>query len=614
MLDADVKVNEKTALPRVVPVRPPLARAQVSRGRVRAFVSAICIAFFVVLSRRSGKVGDDASSYTLCTEGGARIYTVDASKPLVECIVVDGKEIVDTGGFAEVTKRNRGRQSASDSGRLLDALKPKFPLRYVPSGAIVVPGLSDAHAHILQYGQSRQLDVRDAKSPEDVVTLVREYILARPDVLKDTSQWVVGMGFDHTTWPGGRWPTASVFEQDDIVKGRPIVIHSKDAHAVWVSQTILDTFCPCDDVSGGMVTRDPDGKANGVFVDDAQVLIPEPSPTHKQREQWFNTTMSDAVAHGLTAIHDAGLEPSAVIFFKRMADQGKLPIRIYAMRWYEVNGTYWGDKEEILVGHADNRLSVRSVKIFTDGALRSGGAALYEPYTDNPSTRGVLRISQEEMETVIPKFLKDGWQVNTHCIGDRANGIFLDVIGGVPPEDVRALRPRVEHAQIVALPDLKRFGELGVIASVQPTHATDDMWYAEDRLGPERIRGTYAWRSLLDGGASLALGSDMPVEGVSPFAGFYAAITRLTPEGESPHGPGGWFPQECITRAEALKGMTLDAAYASFTENVTGSLEPGKRADFVILDTDIMTVPVTEILKVKVVTTAVDGKAVFGRI
>ncbi|EJD52599.1 hypothetical protein AURDEDRAFT_111241 [Auricularia subglabra TFB-10046 SS5] len=600
------------AIPQSAAARPQtrVARAHLGRGRFNALVSAVCISLFVVLLRRSGK-GLARPRYTLCSEDGARIYTVDAGKPQVECIAVDGKEIVATGTREELVPANPSGLDA-----LVQSLTgtPRSPVRFIPKGAIVVPGLSDAHAHILAYGQSRQLDVRDAKSPADVVARVRDYILAHPDVLRDTSIWIEGAGFDHTIWPGGRFPTASEFDKDDIVKGRPIVIHSKDAHAIWVSQTILDTFCPCDDVDGGLITRDDDGTPLGVFVDDATVRIPIPAPTDKQKEEWFKTTMDDAVAHGLTAIHDAGLEPASVPFFKRMADEHKLPLRVYAMRWYEVNGTYWGDKEKIIVGYADNRLSIRSVKIFTDGALRSGGAALYDPYTDNPETRGVLRITPEELETVIPKFLKDGWQVNTHCIGDRANGIFLDVIESVPAADVAVRRPRVEHAQIVALPDMKRFGALGVIASVQPTHATDDMWYAEDRLGPKRIRGTYAWRSLLNGGARLALGSDMPVEGVSPFAGFYSAITRLTPEGTSPHGPGGWFPEERLTRAEALKGMTLDAAYASFTEHISGSLEPGKRADFAILDRDIMIIPVTQILGVRVLTTAVDGRAVFGTI
>ncbi|KAH7108134.1 amidohydrolase family-domain-containing protein [Auriculariales sp. MPI-PUGE-AT-0066] len=582
-------------------------RCSVVRSRLRIVGTALCLAFVVVLLRQSRKFS--GSSYTLCVKGSAHIYTVEASKPTVQCIAVSDGSIEATGTFDELHSRGKpGLLGLVPS--LLWQRSP--PVHWISTGA-VVPGISDAHAHILAYGQSRQLDVRDARSPEEVVVQIRNYILSNPDIRDDPSRWIEGAGFDHTSWNGGKFPTASDFGNDPLVSGRYIVMHSKDAHALWVSQPVLDKFCPCEDVPGGIVQRDANGEANGIFIDDANALIKIPPPDESVKEAWFNVTMKDALQHGLTAIHDAGLEAASVPLFKRMADDDKLPIRIYAMRWYDVNGTYWGDKETVISDYgARHRLNIRSVKLFTDGALRTGGAALYEPYTDNPTTRGVLRIPPEVLHDIIPKFLRDGWQVNTHAIGDRANGIFLDVMEAASPDLVRARRPRVEHAQIVSLKDLGRFGDLGVIASVQPTHATDDMWYAEERLGSKRIRGTYAWKSLLKGGARLALGSDMPVEGVSPFAGFYAAITRLTPEGTSPHGSGGWFPEECLSRQEALKGMTLDAAFASFTEHFTGSLKEGKRADFVVLDRDIMTVPAKDILLTKVLATVVDGHVAYG--
>jgi predicted amidohydrolase YtcJ len=211
--------------------------------------------------------------------------------------------------------------------------------------------------------------------------------------------------------------------------------------------------------------------------------------------------------------------------------------------------------------------------------------------------------------------LSDGWQVNVHAIGDRANGIVLDAFeAALGKADVVKLRPRLEHAQIMTKADMKRLGSLGVIASVQPTHAISDMWFAEDRLGPERVKGLYAFRSIIDAGARVTLGSDFPVESINPLSGFYAAVARVSPSGESPHGPGGWFPDQRLTRQEALRGITIDPAFASHTENILGSLEIGKKADFVILSQDIMDVPVNEILKTKVLATVIDGKPVFGEI
>ncbi|KAG7090871.1 hypothetical protein E1B28_009952 [Marasmius oreades] len=277
------------------------------------------------------------------------------------------------------------------------------------------------------------------------------------------------------------------------------------------------------------------------------------------------------------------------------------------------SGNYWGNTTSPVIGNEDERLSARSVKIFADGALRTGGAALYEPYADNPTTNGFMRLDEEILFKYIPWFLRDGWQVNVHAIGDRANGVVIDAFeASLKGANVTALRPRLEHAQIMTPSDVARLGQLGVIASVQPTHAISDMWYAQDRLGPERVKNLYAFRTIMDMRARITLGSDFPVESMNPLSGFYAAVSRLSPDGKSPHGPGGWFPEQRLTRQEALRGMTIDPAWASFTEKYLGSLEPGKRADFVVLSQDIMAVPVNEILDTKVLATVIDGKAVYG--
>jgi len=306
-----------------------------------------------------------------------------------------------------------------------------------------------------------------------------------------------------------------------------------------------------------------------------------------------------------------------ISFLKKMSAEGKLPIRLYLMGNVP-SENYWGTQIPRLLNFGRHgRLNIRSIKLYTDGALGSWGAALLAPYSDKPETSGIMRSTPKALSTLVRQFWKDGWQVNIHCIGDRANKIVLDIFQDIIESEsvnVTDWRPRIEHAQIMQTSDLERAGQLGVITSVQPTHATSDMWYAESRLGPARLKGAYAYQSQLQASTSkvLPLGSDFPIEGVNPLLGFYAVVSRLSVEGESPHGKGGWYPEQRLTRAQALKGMTLDAAYASFAEKDLGSLTAGKKADFVILDHDIMTVPYSEILSTTVQATVVDGSLAYG--
>lgn len=339
----------------------------------------------------------------------------------------------------------------------------------------------------------------------------------------------------------------------------------------------------------------------------------QPELTEDDLLRRFKVTVREAHKHGLTSVHDAGLDPSSLSFFQRQAEKAPLPIRIYGMKFFNETLGYVAGSQPIIL--PEKRLSVRGMKIFADGALRTGGAALYEPYADAPHTSGFMRIDPAVLYDVIPKFLKNGWQVNVHAIGDRANGAILDVFESVLQGiNVTALRPRLEHAQMITNEDIARIAKLGVIASVQPTHAISDMWYAQDRLGPERVRRLYPFRSIIDAGARVTLGSDFPVESINPLSGFYAAISRLSFDGKSPHGPSGWFPEQRLTREEALRGMTIDPAYASFTEHELGSLEVGKLADFVVLSADIMSIPLSEIMATSVLATAIDGKVVYGHI
>ncbi|KAH9913457.1 amidohydrolase family-domain-containing protein [Epithele typhae] len=542
------------------------------------------------------------ASYALCAPDGAHIHTVDPSNPRVQCLVVHDSHFIFTGSLDHV----RSRWAASFPGRL--------QVRFIKPGQIVVPGLSDSHVHVLEYGATQVMPLEGTRDIHETVERIEAYVLADPDILADTSKPIEGWGWDHTKWSPEHWPTYHAFEASDVLSGRPIILQSKDGHALWVSKTVIDSMGDIpEEIEGGMIMHDADGQPTGVFLDKAQDLVPRVKPTFKELHKRFISTVKDAHAVGLTSVHDAGFDPLSLQFFKREAEAGPLPIRIYGMKHFDETSDYWGDAFEKII--LQNRLSVRSVKVFADGALRSGGAALYEPYTDNPETRGSMRIAPETLNDVVPRFMKDGWQVNVHAIGDRANGIVLDAFeAALTGANVSALRPRLEHAQILAEKDMARFGDLGVIASVQPTHAISDMWFGETRLGPERVKGLYAFRSIIDHGARITLGSDFPVEDMNPLTGFYAAITRVSFEGTSPHGPGGWFPEQRMTRAEALKGMTLDPAYASFTEHLLGSIAPGKLADFVVFDRDVMTVPPPQILDARAVATVIDGRPVFGAI
>ncbi|PBK76801.1 hypothetical protein ARMSODRAFT_948639 [Armillaria solidipes] len=543
----------------------------------------------------------DSTTYAICSHG-SNVYIVDALNSRTPCILVVGSFISDVGDLDSIQRR---RKSTAP-----------LEVRYIPDGAMIVPGISESHAHIMHYGLYRQIPLEVGRNISETVSFVENYIVSNPDIYNNMSKVIDGWGWDHTAWPESRFPTSADLDASPVIRGRSVMLRSKDGHGTWVSGRVLQNIRPLPHaVEGGVIVRDKKGKPIGVFLDNAQDLLPIPEPTDEDYERRFSTTVQSALANGLTSIHDAKLDFRQLDFFKRKAATGKLPIRLYGMTNYDEGEEYWGNITKPQMLSDDHRFSARSVKIVGDGSMRTGGAALYEPYTDNPNTNGFMRVSEATINKVVPLFLRDGWQVNVHAIGDRANGIVLDALESAFEDvDVAAMRPRLEHAQIMAKADIQRAGKIGVIASVQPTHVIDDMWYAEERIGPKRMKGLYAFRSLLNSGARITLGSDFPVETMNPLAGFYAAITRLSLDGRSPHGPAGWFPEQRLTRLEALRGMTIDPAYASFTESILGSLEPGKLADFVVLSQNIMTVPVSKIMNTTFLATVIDGIAVHGEI
>ncbi|KAI0313267.1 amidohydrolase family-domain-containing protein [Amylostereum chailletii] len=572
-----------------------------------------------------------------------RIHTSDPTNPLVDCILVEQDVIAVAGSREHVTTY----WETHHAGEHLSTFYP-------PNNAIVVPGLTDAHAHTLQWGYKAQLPLSDCKSVDEIVEKVEAYVRAHPDVQSDPQRWIRGMGWDQTKFPGSHWPTAADFDRSPLLKGRLIALTRTDAHAVWVSNAVLDLLpspLPISDDEilkrGGMVLRNPDGALTGVFVDTAELLLPLEPPTDGDRKEWFEVAVRDALSVGLTNIHDAWVERADADFYMKLAEKGDLPFRMYLMGEYPTEDDVtvadcvdktcaqhgqdeWPFLPRVVDYGLHGRLTLRSVKLFSDGALGSFGAALLEPYSDDPTTSGLMRTPPEVLREQIEKLYAHGWQVNTHAIGDRANKAVLDIYEdiliranasvGVPGAvdaakmTVEEWRPRIEHVQIMRLEDLERVGRLGVIPSVQPTHATSDMWYAESRLGSERVKGAYVYATLTRNARNgvVPLGSDFPVEDINPLRGFYAAISRLNAEGNSPHGKSGWYPDENLTRQEALRGMTAAPAYAAFAEDKYGALRKGLKADFVVLDRDVMTVPVEEILGTKVLATVVDGRTAYG--
>ncbi|KAI0077692.1 hypothetical protein K474DRAFT_1661475 [Panus rudis PR-1116 ss-1] len=579
--------------------------------------------------------------YALCTKESGKIYTVSDKEDVpstVDCLLVKKGIIEVSGSFEDVSASWDEYQNEMIRKFYGNEPKAKKPLEifYTKPGSIVVPGLTDSHAHLIEYAKSQELPLEDSTSLDDLLDKIESYLQRNPNA-DDDDTWILGTGWDQTKWKGwkGGFPTAADLVSRDSLAHRLIALTRVDGHALWVSPRVLDVTkdslpggrWPRDeDVVGGEIKRDERGLPNGIFIDNAMGLVPIPPPTPERLESYAYFAMQKAAEVGLTNVHDASsMPPNVIEVYKNLADDGRMPIRVYAMASPRLSD----DKvtsEQLHDYGVDGRLNVRSVKIFTDGALGSWGAALIEPYSDDPNTSGIMRIGEDELEHIVRKWWEAGWGINIHCIGDRANKVVLDiyekVLTDADNESIPAVvadtrRPRIEHAQIMRVDDLERAGKLGVIASVQPTHATSDMWYAETRLGPERIKGAYAYQTLLNKSAKnvLPLGSDFPVEGINPILGFYAAVTRLDKKGDSPHGSGGWYPEEKLTRSQALKGMTLDAAYASFAEDDLGSLVPGKKADFVVLDRDIMdegAVPDDDLLQTKVLATIVDGQAVFG--
>ncbi len=472
-------------------------------------------------------------------------------------------------------------------------------------GRYVLPGLVDAHAHLSDQGfLETSLDLAGTPSLDDAVARIAAWAVANP-----RAQFITGRGWNQVLWDGQAFPTAA--DIDRLVSDRPVWLRRIDGHAGWANSRMLELAGIDDDTPdppGGRILRDGKGRATGVLIDHAMSIIDGtiPPPDKDDIRAAYREAIESLTALGLTGMHDAGISITEAEVLISMADNGELDMRVYAM--LSDAGANLDAMGEPLIAHGGDRLDIRAVKLYADGALGSRGAAMIEPYSDDAENRGLAFVDERELEASVRKANRMGFQVGIHAIGDLGNRLALDAFDAVQAGKPSPLRNRIEHAQVIATRDLGRLAALGVIASMQPIHATSDMNMAEDRVGPERIRGAYAWRQLLDSGAVIASGSDFPVELPNPFFGLYAAVTREDRQGMP---AGGWYAEEAMTRAEALHSFTLAAAFAAHQEDRLGSLESGKWADFIIVDRDFFEVPPDEIDDIRVLETWVGGKPVF---
>ncbi|MEJ5367429.1 MAG: amidohydrolase [Bryobacteraceae bacterium] len=512
----------------------------------------------------------------------ARIYATARSQPVSAMAVKDGRILA------------LGEQALARAGRSTKRLDL--------NGAPVFPSFIDSHAHMRGLGallESR--DLRHAATVAEIAAFVKEQASRLP-----AGEWIVARNWDQTNW-GGAFPTAR--DLDGAAPDHPVFLSRVDGHAAWVNSRALalaGITAKTPDPPGGKILRDAEGQPTGILIDRAMGLVRQkiPPPSFAQIKRQLELAARECARLGIAGVHDAGVSSEDLRAYRELFAEGKLPVRIYAM--IGGAGELW--QEYLQKGpEIGPFLTVRAIKLYADGALGSRGAALWQPYSDDKSNTGLLITPREEIEKVARQAAARGFQVCTHAIGDRANRIVLDAyaaaLGG--PNDKRF---RIEHAQVVSLPDFRLFKEFSVIPAIQATHATSDMRWAEARLGPDRIAGAYAWKRFLALGIPVPNGSDFPVEEPDPLRGFYASVTRQDAQGQP---PGGWMPDQKMTREEALESWTIHAAYAAFEEKVRGTLEPGKYADFVVLDRDILTVPAAEILKTRVKMHFIGGRAVF---
>jgi predicted amidohydrolase YtcJ len=513
----------------------------------------------------------------------ANIHTNDPRRPHAEALLLRGPEIVAVGTRAELERET-------------------VDVRHDWRETTIIAGLTDAHAHLLGLGQTREVvDLRGATSVDE--------ILARLRASAPPSGWILGRGWDQNLW-GGSMPTAA--QLDEAFPERPVWLSRIDGHAGWANSqamrlTGIDERTP--NPEGGEILRDPSSRAaTGVLVDNAMAMVPVPQASDADVERWLLAATREAATLGLTSVHEMGLGSAAHAVLTRLAREHALPIRVHGY----ADENWWLAGLDGLAASPitpADRYVLAGVKLYVDGALGSRGAALLQPYADRPDHRGALMHDTAYFTELVTAILDHGLQVASHAIGDLGNRTIIDAysqaLAAKPHPDHRL---RVEHVQIIDPADIPRMAALGLVASMQPTHATSDMPWAETRVGSERLAGAYAWRRMLEAGVALAFGSDFPVEQPSPLLGLHAAVTRQDLAGLP---EGGWLPEQRMSIAEAIAGFTSGAADAAHRDDHLGMLAPGFRADLTVLRGDPMAVAPSELPKLEIHATLVDGELVY---
>ena len=522
-----------------------------------------------------------------------KIATVDENFSFKEAVAVRGNKIVFVGS-------NEGVEPFIFPNTTIIDLE----------GKLVLPGLIDAHAHIHGLGEElTYLNITGTKSYKEIIDKIAEKVKTA-----EPGEWIIGGRWDQNDWEDKSFP---VHDSLSLVSpNNPVYLTRIDGNAGFANKKALEIAGITKDTPdpfGGVIVRKSDGEPTGVLVNRAMNKVTEniPKDSEERYREKFLKAVNSCLKVGLTGVHEAGVGPHAIGMYKDLIDKGRLKMRIYAMLGEEEDLPLDIDlvdyfKKNRIEKYGNHMLSVRSIKLFFDGALGSRGATFFEPYEDDPQNSGLLRITPEYIYKISEAALKADMGVNTHCIGIRGNRLCLDAYEKAlkenPQDDHRF---RIEHAQIVRREDVKKFVSLGVIPSMQPTHCTSDMYFVEDRVGKKRAEGAYAWRWFIDAGLVIPCGSDFPVESNNPMLGIYAAITRQDVKGWP---ETGWYPEQRMSREEAIKGFTIWAAYSAFQEDVLGSIEVGKYADFTVLDKDILQIEPREILTTKAVYTIVGGK------
>lgn len=552
------------------------------RARLTPLCSLIVLAVAGSLPAHAATLIDNANGYTLNTKGDLVQFTALAFD--------DAGRIIAVGASADV------------------AAKAPQAKRIDMGGRTLLPGLIDAHGHVFGLGQQlTQLDLFNSTSLAGALKSIGGYAGANPG-----HPWLRGRGWNQENWKLGRFPTAA--ELDAVVSDRPVWLERVDGHAGWANSRALAlagiTKATPDPV-GGKIVRDANGEATGVLVDTAQDLLTKvlPPQTEAESRTILDRALSELARVGLTSVHDAGVDVTQDRLYRAYADAGKLTTRVYGMIGGADADFDVLAKNGPLNDYGNGMYALRAVKLYSDGALGSRGAALIKPYSDDAHSHGLLFFKSGQMDTMMTKAMRRGYQVNVHAIGDAGNKQILDIYQKeVSATKSTAQRHRIEHAQVVQPGDIPRFKSIGIIPSMQPTHATSDKNMAETRVGPERIKGAYAWRTFLHQGSRIACGSDFPVEAPNPFFGLHAAVTRQDAQGQP---VAGWYPNQAMSLKEAFRCFTLDAAYAGHREDSLGSLEAGKLADFIVIDQDLFKMPTYDIHKTGVLETWVAGKQVF---